>query len=65
MLSLLVNLNLVAVLFRDHLGEEPFACINAELAALDVLTVLVSLERELRDTPPPPESPDSEVTSCT
>ena len=26
--------------------------------AIDVLTVLVSLERELRDTPPPPELED-------
>ncbi len=33
--------------------------------AIDVLAALVSLERELRDTPPPSERPDCEDASCT
>ena len=33
--------------------------------AIDVLVALVSLEQELRDTPPPLETPDSESTPCT
>jgi hypothetical protein len=32
--------------------------------AIDVLTALVSLERELRDTPSPTDTPDSEATPC-
>lgn len=32
---------------------------------IDVLAALVSLERELRDTPPPPERSDSEDAPCT
>ena len=33
--------------------------------AIDVLAALVSLERALKDTPPPPERPDSEDAPCT
>lgn len=33
--------------------------------AIDVLAALVSLERSLKDTPPPPECSDSEVVPCT
>ena len=33
--------------------------------AIDVLAALVSLERTLKDTPPPPERPDSEDAPCT
>lgn len=33
--------------------------------AIDVLAALVSLERVLKDTPPPPERPNSEDALCT
>ena len=52
-----VNLNQLARWVNIH---------KSRAEVIDVLAALVSLERELKntDTPPPPESPDIENTSC-
>ena len=51
-----VNLNQLARWANVH---------KSRAEVIDVLAALVSLERELRDTPPPPGCPDAEDSPCT